>query len=114
MFVQPVAYAYKMHDYVVGHFIFLLIGVLTTLQMGYLQTWLLYHNALSAGVVIEDILKHARKSKERASTTDDLNSIAELRAQVKRHLLPARSCVPPPPLTLSHSLSLLSLCSFSL
>ena len=36
------------------------------LQIGYFQTWLLYHNALSAGVAIEDILKHARKSKEMA------------------------------------------------
>jgi hypothetical protein len=36
-------------------------------QIGYLQTWLLYHNALSSGVVIEDILKHARKTKEMAS-----------------------------------------------
>ena len=36
------------------------------MQIGYLQTWLLYHNALSSGVVIEDILKHARKTKEMA------------------------------------------------
>ena len=36
------------------------------LQIGYFQTWLLYHNALSAGVAIEDILKHARKTKEMA------------------------------------------------
>ena len=35
-------------------------------QIGYLQTWLLYHNALSSGVVIEDVLKHARKTKEMA------------------------------------------------
>ena len=35
-------------------------------QIGYLQTWLLYHNALSSGVAIEDILKHARKTKENA------------------------------------------------
>jgi hypothetical protein len=37
-----------------------------SMQIGYLQTWLLYHNALSSGVVIEDVLKHARKTKEMA------------------------------------------------
>ena len=79
---QPIAYLYKMHDYLVGHSIFLFLGLLTAVQIGYLQTWLLYHNALSAGVVIEDILKHARKSKERASFVDDSDSIAELRAQL--------------------------------
>ena len=49
--------------------------------MGILQTWLLYHNALSAGVVIEDILRHARKTKERASDEDE-NALAELKAQL--------------------------------
>lgn len=49
-------------------------------QLGYFQTWLLYHNALSAGVEIEDILKFARKSKERVG--DEPEVVAELRAQV--------------------------------
>ena len=62
-----------------------------------MQTWLLYHNALSAGVVIEDILKHARKSKERATMVDDSNSIIEMRTQLAeqertiRMLLAARA-----------------------
>jgi hypothetical protein len=43
------------------------------LQLGYFQTWLLYHNALSSGVEIDDILKHARRSKD---------VVGELRAQV--------------------------------
>ena len=30
----PVSYLYKMHDYVVGHFIFLLIGILSMFQVG--------------------------------------------------------------------------------
>jgi callose synthase len=73
-----VAYLYKMHDYLVGHTIFLLIGILSTIQIGYFQTWLLYHNALSTGVVIEDVLKHARRTKEMAGIEGD--SITELRA----------------------------------
>ena len=31
--VSGIAYAYKLHDYVVGHTIFFMIGVLTTLQV---------------------------------------------------------------------------------
>lgn len=49
-------------------------------QIGVLQTWLLYHNALSSGVAIEDILKYARKTKERAGSEED--TINELKAQV--------------------------------
>jgi hypothetical protein len=49
-------------------------------QIGYLQTWLLYHNALSAGVVIEDILKHARRTKERGAA--DGEDISSLRSQL--------------------------------
>lgn len=51
--------------------------------MGYFQTWLLYHNALSSGVEIEDILKFARRTKERAS--DDSGVVIELRSQVAEH-----------------------------
>ena len=45
-----------------------------------MQTWLLYHNALSYGVVIDDVLKYARKSKERAG--DEVDNISELRNQL--------------------------------
>jgi len=72
---------YKAHDYVVGHTLFFIIGVMSTLQMGYLQTWLLYHNALSAGVAIEDVLKFARKNKEKFKT-DTTEQVNELKAQV--------------------------------
>lgn len=48
--------------------------------MGTLQTWLLYHNALSRGVEIEDILKYARKSKEKAGS--ETETIADLRSKL--------------------------------
>ena len=54
--------------------------ILSGLQIAYLQTWLLYHNALSAGVVIDDILKYARKSKEQAIV--EVNQMSDLRSQV--------------------------------
>jgi len=72
---------YKYHDYLVGHTIFAVLAILSTLQIGYLQTWLLYHNALSAGVAIEDILKHARKTRERGIVEDE--DISTLRAQLQ-------------------------------
>ena len=75
--------AYKIHDYLVGHFLFVVLLLLSLIQVscvviiadipslllltrvccvqvGYLQTWLLYHNALSHDVAIDDILKFAR------------------------------------------------------
>ena len=54
--------------------------ILSGLQIAYLQTWLLYHNALSAGVVIDDILKYARKTKEQAIV--EVNQMSDLRSQV--------------------------------
>jgi callose synthase len=45
--------------------------------LGYLQTWLLYHNALSRGVEIDHILQYARKTKEKAAI--DTESVVELR-----------------------------------
>ena len=72
---------YKFHDYVVGNFIFMLLGVMSLCQVGALQTWLLYHNALSAGVVIEDVLKYARSTKENTKSDSD-TAVTELKAQV--------------------------------
>ncbi|KAJ1406769.1 hypothetical protein B484DRAFT_404035, partial [Ochromonadaceae sp. CCMP2298] len=71
---------YKVHDYLVGHSIFLIISLLALLQMGYFQTWLLYHNALSSGVEIEDILRFARKTKQQASDSSDV--VTDLRSQI--------------------------------
>lgn len=36
----------------------------------HIQTWLLYHNALSDGVVLDDVVKFARKSREKAGVEE--------------------------------------------
>ena len=74
---------YKTHDYLVGHCIFicLAIGSMTTV-VGAAQTWLLYHNALSRGVEIDDILKYARKSKEKSNAENE--TIHELKAKISQ------------------------------
>lgn len=71
---------FKYHDYFVCHIIFLFLFTASLLQVGYLQTWLLYHNALSRGVEIEDILKYARKHKE--SGQKESNLVSELQQQI--------------------------------
>ena len=43
------------------------------------QTWLLFHNALSEGVVVDDILKQARQSQETSSSNGQSEEIAQLR-----------------------------------
>ena len=60
---------------------FFFLAILSTIQLSYLQTWLLYHNALSAGVAIEDVLKYARRSKE-MGRSDSSDVVNELRAQL--------------------------------
>jgi hypothetical protein len=78
---NQIYFAYKLHDYVVGHSIFLLLIVLGMLQLGYFQTWLLYYDALSAGVEMKDILNYARRSKERSR-----DEIDQLKAQNEKLL----------------------------
>jgi hypothetical protein len=69
--------------------------VLSALQVGYLQTWLLYHNALSAGVAIEDVLKYARKTKERGGSAagDTQEMVEQLRRQLTEQEKLLRSLV---------------------
>lgn len=56
---------YFVHDIVCAHIIFIPLFILAALQLpGQIQTWLLYHNALSTNVVVSDILRYARKNKE--------------------------------------------------
>ena len=79
---KQICFVYKLHDYVVGHAIFLLLIVLAMLQLGYFQTWLLYYDALSAGVEMKDILKYARRSKEKSA--DETETVDALKLQVQR------------------------------
>ena len=89
--VKAVKNFYLVHDVVCAHIIFIPLVVLAALQLpGMIQTWLLYHNALSTDVVVSDILRYARKSQESGaaggdSNTDDLlEQISELRKLVQR------------------------------
>lgn len=83
--------------------------------MSTLQTWLLYKNAISSGVAIDDILKYARRTKDDAhqndSKNDNLAAITELRQQLaaqdtlikdllaaKMQNLPAASSLPVVPM----------------
>eukprot|EP00594_Rhizosolenia_setigera_P001547 CAMPEP_0178945756 /NCGR_PEP_ID=MMETSP0789-20121207/3908_1 /TAXON_ID=3005 /ORGANISM="Rhizosolenia setigera, Strain CCMP 1694" /LENGTH=2019 /DNA_ID=CAMNT_0020625675 /DNA_START=629 /DNA_END=6688 /DNA_ORIENTATION=+ len=83
-----VQYLYFLHDLVVGHIIFIPLFVLGALQIPHhIQTWLLYHNALSSDVVVSNILRYARKTQEKqnnAQDTDLVEQIAELRKIVQR------------------------------
>lgn len=86
--VKAVKQLYLVHDVVCGHLIFLPLFVLAALQLpGLIQTWLLYHNALSTDVVVSDILRYARKSQESGGVEvneDIVEQITELRKIVLR------------------------------
>jgi callose synthase len=79
---------YLLHDIVCGHLIFIPLFILAALQLpGLIQTWLLYHNALSTDVVVSDILRYARKSQESGSGEnheDLIEQISELRRLVQK------------------------------
>lgn len=80
---------YFVHDLVCGHIIFIPLFILAILQVPhYIQTWLLYHNALSSDVVVSNILRYARKSQESGGTSapneDLVEQISELRKVVQK------------------------------
>jgi callose synthase len=81
---------YLIHDLVCGHIIFIPLFLLGAIQLpGMIQTWLLYHNALSADVVVSDILRYARKTQESGSGGGEANEdlveqITELRKIVQK------------------------------
>lgn len=47
------------------------------------QTWLLFHNAVSQGVVVDNILKQARRSQEADNPPDTSTEIRDLRRMVE-------------------------------
>mmetsp|Transcript_15122 Transcript_15122/g.33800 ORF Transcript_15122/g.33800 Transcript_15122/m.33800 type:complete len:1076 (+) Transcript_15122:3108-6335(+) len=78
-----VKYFYLVHDLIVGHIMFFFIFLLAAMQfVSVMQTWGLYHNALSSDVVANDILRHARKNQQSAG--DDSEQITELKKIVRK------------------------------
>jgi len=77
---------YFVHDVFCGHVIFIPLFFLAALQFfHHIQTWLLYHNALSSDVVVGDILRYAQRSQK--SDNDDgelLEQVSELRKIVQK------------------------------
>lgn len=77
---------YYLHDLLVGHIIFIPLFLLAAIQFHHIQTWLLYHNALSSDVVISDILRYAQKS-QKSGSSDDGEDVAEQIAELKKLVL---------------------------
>jgi len=79
---------YFVHDLIIGHIIFFFLFLLSATQVfKSIQTWLLFHNALSTDVVVSDILRFARKNQESGSGSMDQNDdlveqITELKKMV--------------------------------
>ena len=87
--VKLVKQFYLVHDFLCGHLFFVVLFLLAALQLpGLIQTWLLYHNALSSDVVVSDILRYARRSQESGSSVENnedlIEQIADLRKIIQR------------------------------
>jgi len=86
--IKSTKHFYFIHDMLCGHVIFFFLFIFGALQfMHYIQTWLLYHNALSSDVVVGNILRYARKNQQagNAEIEEDLpGQIAELRKTVQK------------------------------
>ena len=56
---------FRIHDMFIAHVMFGVLMTMSAIQVTkYVQTWLLYHNALSEDVVVHEILAYSRKSQE--------------------------------------------------
>lgn len=76
---------YFIHDMLCGHIIFIPLFIFAALQIpSYIQTWLLYHNALSSDVVVSDILKYARKNKEAAVSGEENEALSEQVTELRK------------------------------
>jgi len=83
--VGAVKQFYFIHDMLCGHIIFVPLFILAALQIpSYIQTWLLYHNALSSDVVVSDILKYARKNKEAAVSGEENEALSEQVTELRK------------------------------
>jgi len=86
--VKMVKPFYMVHDLICGHIIFIPLFLLAALQLpNHIQTWLLYHNALSSDVVVSDILRYARKTQESSGVEVDedlAEQVSELKKIVQR------------------------------
>ena len=82
---KSVKFFYRIHDIVCAHIIFIPIFILAALQIpSMIQTWLLYHNALSTNVVVSDILKYARKSKDSGGAGEVNEDLVEQVNELKK------------------------------
>lgn len=85
--VKFVKQFYLVHDIVCGHLIFIPLFLLAALQLpGLIQTWLLYHNALSTDVVVSDILRYARRTQESGSGGENNEDLMEQIGELRRLL----------------------------
>lgn len=85
--VKFVKNLYFVHDLVCGHIIFIPIFIMAGLQLPHhIQTWLLYHNALSSDVVVSDILRYAQKSQKSGGEDDEdlIEQVSELRKLLQK------------------------------
>jgi len=86
--VKRVKPFYFLHDIVVGHIIFIPLFIMAALQVPhYIQTWLLYHNALSNDVVVSDILRYARKNQEAMSGSENEEDLMEQINELRRMVM---------------------------
>lgn len=76
---------YFIHDMLCGHIIFIPLFILAALQIpSHIQTWLLYHNALSSDVVVSDLLRYARKNQLADGSEDDNESLVEQVTELRK------------------------------
>jgi hypothetical protein len=75
---------YMIHDVLFGSLLLVPIIVLSVLQVpGRIQTWLLFNNALSQGVVINQILRGREDSNDDTEVTQRIKKLEQQLAATK-------------------------------